>query len=69
VLGVDDTEEDDMGAWGYGAYENDTAGDWMFKHVVPRLLRTITVKGAYTHEVLAALAVAQDLGLTKKAAK
>ena len=52
-----------MGAWGYGAYENDAAGDWMFKHVVPRLLRTISSKGADTHEVLAALAVAHDLGL------
>jgi hypothetical protein len=61
---VDDTEEDAMGAWGYGAYENDAAGDWMFKHVVPRLLRTISSKGADTHEVLAALAVAQDLGIT-----
>jgi hypothetical protein len=52
-----------MGAWGYGAYENDTAGDWLFRHVVPRLLRTISSKGADPHEVLAALAVAHDLAL------
>ena len=52
-----------MGAWGYGAYENDTAGDWLFRHVVPKLLRTISSKGADPHETLAALAVAHDLGL------
>jgi len=52
-----------MGAWGYGAYENDTAGDWLFRHVVPKLLRTIALKGADPHETLAALAVAHDLGL------
>jgi hypothetical protein len=57
------TEEDDMGAWGYGAYENDAAGDWLFQHIVPRLLRTISSKGADPHEALAALAVAHDLAL------
>jgi hypothetical protein len=52
-----------MGAWGYGAYENDAAGDWLFRHVVPQLLRTISSKSADTHEVLAALAVAHDLAI------
>ncbi len=52
-----------MGAWGYGAYENDAAGDWLFQHIVPRLLRTISSKGADPHEALAALAVAHDLAL------
>jgi hypothetical protein len=52
-----------MGAWGYEAYENDTAGDWVFKHFMPRLRRTIASKRADTHEQLAALAVALDLGL------
>lgn len=53
-----------MGAWGYEAYENDTAGDWVFKHFMPRLRRTIASKRADTHEQLAALAVACDLGLS-----
>lgn len=52
-----------MGAWGYGAYENDAAGDWLFRHVVPQLFRTISSKSADTHEVLAALAVAHDLAI------
>ena len=53
-----------MGAWGYEAYENDTARDWLFKHFVPRLRRTIASKRADTHEQLAALAIACDLGLS-----
>jgi hypothetical protein len=53
-----------MGAWGYEAYENDTAGNWLFKHFVPRLRRTIASKRADTHEQLAALAIACDLGLS-----
>jgi DNA-binding XRE family transcriptional regulator len=54
-----------MGAWGYAAYENDTAGDWVFKNVVPHLRGTIGSPRTDTHETLVALAVACDLSLVR----
>lgn len=52
-----------MGTWGIEAYENDTAADWLFKHFVPQLKRTIASKRADPQEQLAALAIAYDLDL------
>lgn len=52
-----------MGAWGYKAYENDTAGDWMFRVFVDKIRKTVTSPKADTDETLAAVAVVLDLGL------
>lgn len=52
-----------MGAWGYGAYENDTAGDWMWKHFVPRIKKTILATRGNADEMLAAIAIVLDLDL------
>ena len=50
-----------MGAWGHTAYENDTAGDWVWKRIVRPAERLIRSKRADTDEVLLALALVVDL--------
>jgi hypothetical protein len=52
-----------MGAWGHTAYENDTAGDWVWKRIVRPAARLIRSKRADTDEVLLALALVVDLKL------
>ena len=52
-----------MGAWGYGAAENDTASDWLYKNLLPQLRRTIDDPEAFSEETLVALVVILDLDL------
>lgn len=55
--------EDDMGAWGVTAYDNDTAADWVFDKIKREIDRVLYSPYAQVEEVLAALAVAVDLKL------
>ena len=55
--------ENDMGAWGVTAYDNDTASDWVFDRIKPAIDRALYSPYSQPEEVLAALAVAVDLNL------
>ena len=52
-----------MGSWGYKAYDNDTAADWMMDRVMPIIGKTVLSPYSNAEEVLAALALAADLKL------
>ena len=52
-----------MGAWGVKAYDNDTAADWVFDKITKAIERALNSRSSEPEEVLAALAVAVDLGL------
>lgn len=52
-----------MGSWGYKAYDNDTAADWVMEQVVPVIGKTLRSPYTEAEEVLAALALAADLKL------
>lgn len=56
-------ERTDMGAWGVKAYDNDTAADWVFDKITKAIERALNSRSSEPEEVLAALAVAVDLGL------
>lgn len=52
-----------MGAWGYGAADNDTAGDWLAENLLPQLRGVIEDSDAGPEETLLALVIVLDLGL------
>lgn len=52
-----------MGAWGYGAYENDTAGDWLFKHVVRPMKKVLEQRRPDPDKILLTLALIDELEL------
>lgn len=52
-----------MGAWGYKAYENDTAMDWLNETILKKLKSAIFSKRSDPHEILAALAIVDEIDL------
>lgn len=52
-----------MGSWGYKAYDNDRAADWVTDRIMPIIGKTVLSPYSDAEEVLAALALLADLKL------